>query len=309
MEPIQNQEQLLVRLARNGDPSAFYTLMVSFANAAYVAERNSGKKHGEALSALLPSFKKMYQNFISYPSQSTFKEWYKEQEKKYLPASQEVSIESLNEAGLKNLLTADIIHFDWALNLVLQRHYGKFRRAKKRGAVIGPLTFFKRGNWFFKIALFAGFIALFLAGSYAYLVFSKKQFAVSFGPAQAMHSIAFPSTAHNFFQVNSVSGSNAQARENSLSETLSSQPSLLHDTIKIHDTIRIFNRAKSSASGTPGTSPNGLPASQNNLHPALPASSTIKTSEGGKPGSSLTITKTNSAATPAGKKLLSDSLK
>ncbi|MGB7566979.1 MAG: hypothetical protein WBM07_03905, partial [Chitinivibrionales bacterium] len=77
MEPTQNQEQLLVRLARDGDPSAFYTLIVSFANAAYVAERNSGKKHGETLSALLPSFKKMYQNFISYPSQSAFKEWYK----------------------------------------------------------------------------------------------------------------------------------------------------------------------------------------------------------------------------------------
>ena len=205
MKPIQTQEQLLIHLAGNGDPSAFYTLIVPYANAAYVAERNSGKKHSESLSALLPTFRKMYQNFNSNPTQFAFKEWYKEQEIKYLSASQEVAIESLNETGFKNLLTADMVHFDWALNLILQRHYGKFRRAKKRGAAPVPFTFFKRGNRFFKSAVLTGSIALFIVGSYVCLTFSKAHIAVSFVSSQAIHTLAFPWTTHNFFKANTFS--------------------------------------------------------------------------------------------------------
>ena len=43
MHSIHSHQELLYSLARNGDPSAFYTLVIQFANAAYIAERNSGK--------------------------------------------------------------------------------------------------------------------------------------------------------------------------------------------------------------------------------------------------------------------------
>ena len=282
MKPIQTKEQLLIHLAGNGDPSAFYTLIVPYANAAYVAERNSGKKHSESLSALLPTFRKMYQNFISNPTQLAFKEWFKEQEKKYLSASQEVAIESLDKTGFQNLLAGDIIHFDWALNLILQRHYGKFRRAKKRGAAPGPFAFFKRGNRFFKSAVLTGSIVLFIVGSYVCLTFSKAQIAVSFVSSQTMHTQAFPWITHNSFQANPFSRPGAVTRENTPSETPSSQSFVLHDTIKIHDTVRIFNRPKP---------PISMP-------------------DGGKPNISSTTYKTTvPSATPTVKKLGPDSLK
>jgi hypothetical protein len=305
MKPIHNPEQLLVHLAGNGDPSAFYTLILPNANAAYVAERNSGKKHAETLTTLLPSFKKMYQTYISRPIQSTFKEWYKEQEKKYLSASQEVSIESLNETGFKNLLTADIVHFDWALNLILQRHYGKFRRAKRRGAAIGPFIFFNQGNWVFKTALITGLIVLFLIGSNVFLTLSKTQFALTFGPAQAIHTVVFPSTTRKFFPANSVSRFNAAAGERPPSEAPLSQSLALHDTIKIHDTVRIVNRSKQSGSGASGLNSGVLVANPQPLSPATPVTKPI---EGARPNISSTLSKTN-PSTPAIKKPLPDSLR
>jgi hypothetical protein len=284
MEKIQTQEQLLVRLAGNGDPCAFYTLMVPFANAAYVAERNTGKKHSETLAALLPSFKKMYQNYISNPVQGAFKEWYKEQEKKYLSASQEVSIESLNEAGSKDLLTADIIHFDWALNLILQRHYGKFRRAKKRGAVVGLNSFFKPEHWFFKTALCAGIPGVFFVLSYLYLTLSKSQFNVSLSSAQATHTLVLPSRMHNFLQITPVCHSNAIATENAPSTTASPKSLLLHDTILIHDTVRIIKRPKPPDIGLPSPSSGPLPVVQKSPQPLPAATPPVKAPDGGKPG-------------------------
>jgi hypothetical protein len=280
MEPIQTHEQLLVHLAGNGDPCAFYTLIVPFANAAYVAERNSGKRHSETLSALLPSFKKMYQNYISRPVQGAFKEWYKEQEIKYLSASQEIAIESLNDAGVKNLLSDDIAHFDWALNLILQRRYGKFRRAKKRGAIAGPNALFKREHWFFKTVLFTGLISFFLIIFYLYLMFSKTQFTVSLRTAQTTYTAVLPFTVHTLFQGKSVFFPNGIVEETAPRVNPSSQSLFLHDTLRIHDTVRIFNRSKSPVA------------------------------DGSKPAVSPTIGKTISPpAAPPVKKPSSDSLK
>jgi hypothetical protein len=256
MEPIQTQEQLLLHLAGNGDPTAFYTLIAPFANAAYVAERNSGKRHSETLSALIPSYKKMYQSYISQPVQSAFEEWYKEQEKKYLSASQEVAIESLNEAGFKNLLMADIVHFDWALNLILQRHYGKFRRAKKRGPAMRPLAFFNRGHWFFKTVVFTGLAGFLFVALCFYLTFSKTQFTISLKSARATHTIVLPTIANNLFRGNSVFRPYAIAQTNAPSESASIPSLFFHDTIKIHDTIRIINRLKPSMSGSPSIKTN-----------------------------------------------------
>lgn len=309
MEPIQTQEQLLVRLTGNGDPSAFYTLIAPLANAAYIAERNSGKRHSETLSALLPSFKKMFQNYISGPVQSDFKAWYKEQENKYLSASQEVAIESLNEAGFKNLLTADIVHFDWALNLILQRHYGKFRRAKKHGAALRSIALFKRGRWFFKTALFTGLAGFLLVAIYIYLILSKTQFTVSFRSAQATQTMVFPSTTHNLFRVNPVAHPNAIAQENPPSATPSPQSLLLHDTIKVHDTVRIVNRPKPPGSGSSSLNSGALPSISKNPQPFPPAASTIKTANGGKSSISSTINKTNPPTNPTTKKLPLDSLR
>jgi hypothetical protein len=292
MEPIQTQEQLLVHLAGNGDPCAFYTLMVPFANDAYVAERNSGKRHSETLAALLPSFKKMYQNYISSPVQGAFKEWYKEQEKKYLSASQEVAIESLNEAGFKDLLMADIVHFDWALNLILQRHYGKFRRARNRGAVGGPNSFFQRDRWFFKTALYAGLLGVFIILSYLYLTFSKSHFTVSLSSAQATHTLVMPIRMHNPLQGTPVSHSNAIAAENAFSATTSPQSLLLHDTILIHDTVRIIKRPKPPETGLSSLSSGALPLVQKSPQPLPAASSPSKVADVGKPGISPAINKT-----------------
>jgi len=97
-------------------------------------------------------------------------------------------------------------------------------------------TFFKRGNRFFKSAVLTGSIVLFIVGSYVCLTFSKAQIAVlSSLPKQCIPWL-FPWITHNSFQANPFSRPNAVTRENTPSETPSSQS--LFFTIPLKSTIR-----------------------------------------------------------------------
>lgn len=287
MKLIQTKDQLLTRLAGNGDPCAFYTLILPYANAAYISNRNSGKNHNDSLSTLLPCFRKMYQNYVSLPVHGSFGRWYKEQEIKYLSAASDMETESLNKSDVKNLFAADLIHFDWALNLILQQDYSKFRRSAHGNAAMRPVSFLKREKRLLKIALIAGVIGFLLIGSYGFLSFSKTRCTVSFGPSRPVHVIFFPFVRHHRIQTNPVG---AVKEGNASSKALSTESSFIHDTVKVHDTIRIFNRPKPVAPGS-GLNPGTLPAISKNPQPYSGATPSVKTAEAAKPNTSSPLGK------------------
>ena len=237
MSTVQNHEQLLLHLAGSGDPSAFYTLIAPFANIAYVSERNSGKGHGETLTALIPHFKKIYKSFVGHPAPNDFGSWYKEHEKKVFSGPQEVSIESLNGQNVSGVLTSDLAHFDWTLGLVFQRQYGKLKRTKKQRRFVFPGTRNTRLSRLQAALLLLGILGIAVAGFMAYLSFSKTRLEVLFVSNDSKRSVV---------SVNSVFGPRGGnfVNDSMVSMRQKTKPMVIVDTVRIHDTVRLFNRPK-----------------------------------------------------------------
>jgi hypothetical protein len=242
MTTVQTHEQLLLRLAENGDPSAFYTLVAPFANIAYVSERNSGKGHNETLSSLIPHFKKIYKSFVQHPVATDFELWYKEREKKVFSGVQEVSIESLNDHNISGVLTADLSHFDWTLSLVFQRQYGKLKRSNKQRPLLAAGARYSRVPRIQKILFITGLIVIFGAGLLAYLSIAKKQVHIEIISGDSNQSVL---SIHAIFRQPPASALNEFT-----SKEPAPQPLMKYDTIRIHDTIRWLGRPKPKPSAS-----------------------------------------------------------
>lgn len=127
MPPIQSPQDLLVHLAGNGDPSAFYTLAAPCVYSTYVFLRNHGKSHGQAMAILVPFLKKIHKNFLTSSRDLPFNAWYETQRKKLLRDT----VDSQDEKTvLENIPSDDISHFESQMKLVFQQNYGKLRRVK-----------------------------------------------------------------------------------------------------------------------------------------------------------------------------------
>jgi len=229
MHPVHTHQELLYSLARDGDPSAFYTLVAQFANAAYIAERNLGKSHKEALSVLIPFMKKAYQNFVTTIHQNPFDVWYRDYKKKYYATLDRPSPAA--DADFESIPMADITHFGAMLDLVLQRQYGKYRRTKKKEIFRRIGTQFTQLHWLIKTAFIFALVGMAAVIALCFLALSKNQLIVTYLSKGASHSVFFPFPGSDQGAMRTFSTNAGDTIDSSAGEKV-------HDTIKIHDTIR-----------------------------------------------------------------------
>jgi hypothetical protein len=240
MHSIHTHQELLYNLAREGDPSAFYTLVAQFANAAYITERNSGKNHKEALMILIPFIKKAYQNFISTVHQVTFDVWYREFKRKYFhsvldrPAHREApDAEEISEIPM-----SDINHFGAIIEIVLQRQYGKIRRSKKDWFMLRLRRQFNQLHWLIKTAFIFAIIGVLTTAFICFLTMTKKQLTMIYSSKGLTHTIVVPFGGHSESN-NKYSGLNNSGNNANIAvDSTITNPKKIHDTIRIHDTVK-----------------------------------------------------------------------
>ena len=232
MHSVHTHQELVYSLARSGDPSAFYTLVAQFANAAYIAERNSGKSHKEALSVLIPFMKKAYQNFVSTIHQNPFDIWYRDYKKKYFHATlnRHAPAPPPEDADFENIPMTDVAHFGAIVDLVLQRQYGKYRRAKKNRIVQRLAMQFMQLHWILKTAFIFALLVMGMVIALSMLALSKQQLMVTFLSRDSHHSVVFPFPETSSGAWEKLSNDKPVADSSALKK--------VHDTVKVHDTIR-----------------------------------------------------------------------
>ena len=273
MDSIRTPQELLLTLAGNGDPSAFSTLIVQYANAAYIAERNLGKSHKEALVILIPFIKSAYQDFIKNSPHKAFDIWYREYKKKYFSNVQDSPEEVTppEKIDFGNVPMADIAHFERILDIVLQRKYGKIKRTWN-GRLTGQsrrlLRLFKTSA----IIVSAGII---LTLFYYLLVVTKQQIAITYSFQKYSKTITLPfsspppSVANGFFQ------NKALTADKALPESPKASAISVHDTVIVRDTIRVVPHwkaaavSKASTISSPGNVNSTSPTSQQSAQSAI----------------------------------------
>jgi|GEM_PF-2321895 hypothetical protein len=240
MHSIHSHQELLYSLARTGDPAAFYTLVTQFANAAYIAERNSGKSHKEALAVLIPFFKKAYFNFITTLHQNTFDVWYRDFKKKYFHGALDRSSPAPAQAGtdFENIPMADIAHFGSILDLVLQRQYGKHRRTSKGRILLRLSAQFRQLHWMMKTAFVFALVGMVAIMFLCFLALTKKQLIVTYLSADTPYTVTLP------FPANASILDQALLRHfgktTLAGDTMTGEK--VYDTLIIHDTVRMGPR-------------------------------------------------------------------
>jgi hypothetical protein len=260
MHSIHSHQELLYSLARNGDPSAFYTLVIQFANAAYIAERNSGKSHKETLAILIPFIKKAYQNFITTIHQNPFDVWYREYKRKYFhTADRSATSPAPNEANFETMPMADIAHFGSLIDLVLQRQYGKHLRTKKGLMLLRLSEQFAQLPWLLKGAFVLALIGMLLVMLLCFFAITKKQFIMTYVSGGSRHTLVLPFPA-NAPMNGDASFSQFSGIKNAPANTQDSVAEKIHDTLLVHDTIRIMPPRKNS-SIPPNANKSGMPVS------------------------------------------------
>jgi hypothetical protein len=249
MDPINTHQDLLLELAGSGDPTAFYTLIAQYANAAYIAERNVGKSHKEVLSLLIPFIKSAYQDFIKTSPHKAFDTWYREYKKKYFSnvqeSSEEVNLSEKTDFG--NIPLEDIAHFDRILDLILQRKYGKIQRmwnGRLTGKSRRLMRLIKTG------AVFASAVIL-CSLLYFFLAITKQRIDLSYSfHGSTMHMTVPFSTGNG----KGSSTNDLPSYKNSVPDSASRIVTATRDTVKIHDTVRVFTRWNASQNKTPAVS-------------------------------------------------------
>jgi hypothetical protein len=245
MDSIRTPQDLLLTLAGDGDPSAFSTLIVQYANAAYIAERNLGKSHKEALVILIPFIKSAYQDFIKTSPHKAFDLWYREYKKKFFSDAQESSDEVTlpEKIDFGNVPMADIAHFERILDIVIQRKYGKIKRTWK-GRLTGQSLRLQR---LFKTSAIIVSAGIVLTLFYYFLVVTKQQIIVTYSFKNYSKTFALPFLSHNASVANGSFQNKIFTGDNPLTESPKVGLSLVHDTVIIRDTIRIVSHWKPAA--------------------------------------------------------------
>jgi hypothetical protein len=192
MPPIQSPEDLLVHLAGNGDPSAFYTLAAPCAYSTYVFLRNQGKSHGEAMTILVPFLKKIHKNYLTSSRDVPFKAWYESQRKKLVPDAMDSQSE---KTLLENIPSDDISHFESQIRLVFQQNYGKLRRGKN-GSVIRPWIF---SRFLTKLAAVVLGLLIIVVGLQIFLTLTGITLSLSVSSQGYNRLVSLPSAINKHF--------------------------------------------------------------------------------------------------------------
>jgi hypothetical protein len=135
MSLIRSHQDLLVQLARNGDPSAFYTLAAPLGLSTYFSLRNSGKTHTESMNIIVPFLKKIHKKFLTAFVAAPFEMWYDVQKKRHLSVSEDTFEAASNENSIEKIPPLELSHFESQMKLVFERNYSKFRHGKKRSFI------------------------------------------------------------------------------------------------------------------------------------------------------------------------------
>jgi hypothetical protein len=278
MDSIHTHQDLLIDLAGNGDPTAFYTLIAQYANAAYIAERNVGKSHKDVLSILVPFIKSAYQDFIKTSPHKAFDTWYREYKRKYFAntqeSSDEVNLSEKNDFG--NIPMADIAHFERILDLILQRKYGKIKRMWG-GRLTGKS---RRQIRLLKTAAVIVSIGMVFVLFYGFLSLTKQRLIITYALKDSSFSLSLPFSSTTDLFVKGFSPNRIVNNEQGVPDTLKRAALLLHDTLKIHDTIRVFSRWNSSQNKAPSAV---SPGNVNANSPTQTTKPSVPPSGGSKP--------------------------
>jgi hypothetical protein len=129
MIKITSPDALLLRLAKSGDPSAFYTLVAPHAKATYLSLRSNSGTHKDAMTAIIPFLKKLYREFWKEPAFDSFSLWYGVKQKRRFHISEKTDdVFTLPE----NVTESDFAHFDDQIKLLFQRNYGAVTRKQNK---------------------------------------------------------------------------------------------------------------------------------------------------------------------------------
>ena len=237
MDPVRTHQELLLNLAGDGDPSAFSTLIVQYANAAYINERNSGKSHKEALSVLVPFIKSAYQDFIKTSPHKAFDTWYREYKRKYFSSAPDTpeEVNLSDKTDFVNVPMADIAHFERILDIILQRKYGKMKKVWN-GRLMGNSRQLQK--ILKKTAIIAGGVIAVVA-FYHFLSVTKQRIIITYSIHDSMKSISVPFSTH----LSPNTDGRFRPAGSTLRDSLAAQIKV-HDTLIIHDTLRIAPRWK-----------------------------------------------------------------
>ncbi len=240
MDPIHTHQELLLSLAGNGDPTAFYTLVAQYSNAAYIAERNKGKSHKETLSILIPFIKSAYQDFIKTSPHKIFDVWYREYKRKYFNSTSETVdiVSDADKVDFESIPIADITHFDRMLDVVLQRKYGKFKRTK-RGRIIGQSRLLRRRLIVTAIGLSVVTVFVLI---YVFFDKTKQRFLLTYSSPRSSITLSFPFSKNNQPGLTGSSQKNISKGENSSLEFNRNNSGIIHDTLIVHDTVRLSTK-------------------------------------------------------------------
>ncbi|MDD5674534.1 MAG: hypothetical protein PHC61_10240 [Chitinivibrionales bacterium] len=114
---IDTPDQLISSHAIKGDPTAFYLLIIPFAKSTYLALRNNGMDHKNAMSTLAPFIKKLYESRDTLVQAESGEAWYRKNEQK-------AGILQQPEAGqidLENIVPPNAALFENDLQTFLMR--------------------------------------------------------------------------------------------------------------------------------------------------------------------------------------------
>jgi hypothetical protein len=190
MPSIQSPQDLLVHLAGNGDPSAFYTLAAPCVYATYAGLRSQGKSHGEATTILIPFIKMIHKNYAASSHDVPFDTWYETQRKKLLPDLADAH----SEQTLQEKITpSDISQFESQIRLALQINYGRLRQAGKTSGV-KP---WGSSRYLFTFAGVVVGLLLLAAGLFLYLTVSRTTVSFSISSGGNTHFFSIPSGMNN----------------------------------------------------------------------------------------------------------------
>ena len=256
MDSVRTHQELLLDLAGNGDPTAFYTLVAQFANAAYISKRNLGKSHKEALSILIPFFKAAYQDFIKTSPHKAFDSWYREYKRKYFAdtsdSSEEVNLPK--KTDVENIPIADIAHFDHILDLILQRKYGKIKKKWNRRLTGQSRQFIQLA----KIASIVVSAAIVFILFYFFLSITKQQIILTYVFRHTSMCFTLPFSSNTPLIASGSAVKKPITQDQFSLDSLKKSSNIIHDTLIIHDTVRILRRltgalkSKTTAVASPG---------------------------------------------------------
>jgi len=165
-----NTEDVLLAMAADGDPSAFYSLFAETAFGYYREVRAAGRTHDEATKALMPFMARSYVVFVTKPPKAPLKEWLDESARSQLKVARQ---QRAVEHGVAPTPTpAESADFDARLQSRLQREYSLLRQEEKSISAIVHFGLFLRRHPVLRLPFYAVVLCGLVAAGYAWLALS-----------------------------------------------------------------------------------------------------------------------------------------